>query len=67
MQASHYDGETVRGRTLMGEQFGVRVGGWKYIGGSDDKTLEFYNLRADPTERRNLYGKKPGKGRRLAA
>ena len=46
MQASHYDGETVRGRTLMGEQFGVRVGGWKYIEGSDDKTLDFYNLRA---------------------
>jgi hypothetical protein len=37
MQAGHYDGATVRGPTLMGEQFGVRVGGWKYIEGSERK------------------------------
>jgi len=42
-------------RRIKGEQFGVRIGRWKYIVGDEEGTKELFNLETDPREKNNLY------------
>lgn len=48
-----YPPHTVRGTPVRGEQFGVRVGHWKYLEGNEDGRRELYDLSRDPGERIN--------------
>ena len=59
-----YPRRRLRGVNVTGEQYGVRVGDWKYIEGTKDGRRELYDLAADPGERSNLY--KSSEGRRAA-
>lgn len=56
----------VRGTRVVGEQFGIRVGRWKYIEGTEDGVRELYDLTKDPGELRNLADEAPDERRHLA-
>jgi choline-sulfatase len=61
----HYADRGDRGAP-KGVQYGVRVGEWKYIERPDEGAPELYDLRADPTERRNLIRNRPEVAARLS-
>jgi arylsulfatase A-like enzyme len=56
----------VRGTAVRGEQFGIRVGSWKYIEGTRDGVRELFDLSRDPGELENLADAEPEKRRELA-
>jgi hypothetical protein len=45
----------------------VERGGEKLVGSAYGDTVELYDLAADPAERRNLAGRRPGRAAALAA
>jgi len=49
----------VRDVPVVGSQYGVRVGPWKYVEGDRDGRRELYDLSRDPGERRDLAGSEP--------
>jgi arylsulfatase A-like enzyme len=61
-----YPRRRVRGVNVTGEQFGVRVGDWKYIEGTRDGRRELYDLANDPGEHTNLYKRSELEARRSA-
>lgn len=56
----------VRDTTVDGEQFGVRVGTWKYIEGRAEERRELYDLSRDPGERENRFAEEPARAAALA-
>jgi arylsulfatase A-like enzyme len=45
----------------------IRVGDWKLIRWYEDDAIEFYNLRSDPGEKKNLAADQAGKARGMLA
>lgn len=56
----------VRGTAVRGEQYGIRIGPWKYIEGTNDGVAELYDLSRDPDELQDLADELPAKRRELA-
>ncbi len=70
----HYDGDDDRdadadagGEAPRGEKYGLRRGRWKLIEGPAERTLELFDLAADPRERMNVAGREPERVERLRA
>jgi arylsulfatase A-like enzyme len=57
----------VREAPVEGQQFGIRLGPWKYIEGDRDGRRELYHLERDPGERENRLDAEPEVGADLAA
>ncbi len=50
----HYKKGIVGKTYVNGEQYGVRIGSWKYIEGKDEKLKLLFNIATDPQESKNL-------------
>jgi arylsulfatase A-like enzyme len=55
LQRRRYDSSFVQGIRVVGEQFGLRVGHWKYIEAPDEGSYELFDLARDPGEKANLF------------
>lgn len=55
----HYDAGVVAGIPVAGEQFGMRIGDWKYIEGKQEEIRELFDLQRDPGESINLVQAEP--------
>jgi len=58
-------GRKLRKVVLSGEQFAVRLEGWKLIVAEDERRWELYDLGRDPGELENLYDARPAVVTRL--
>jgi arylsulfatase A-like enzyme len=64
----HYDEGLVDDQVpVKGSKLGLRHGDWKYIAGTEDGSVELFDLASDPGERDNLRHELPGKVEELAA
>jgi hypothetical protein len=54
-------------KNIVPEQWGLRDGNWKFIGGIRNREPELYDLANDPTEQRNLAGQEPDRVQRYDA
>jgi hypothetical protein len=54
-------------KNMVPEQWGVRDGNWKFIGGIRNREPELYDLAHDPAKQVNLAGEDPDRVRRYAA
>lgn len=67
LQRRIYEETEHMGFPLRGEKLGVRLGRWKYIEALDEGTIELYDLKADPEEKRNVAELHPEERAKLAA
>jgi arylsulfatase A-like enzyme len=51
-------------KNMVPEQWGLRDGNWKFIGGIRNREQELYDLANDPTEQMNLAGQEPDRVQR---
>jgi arylsulfatase A-like enzyme len=64
----HYKEGVLEGQIpVKGTKLGLRYGDWKYIVGTDDGSVELFDLASDPGERNNLRDELPEKVEELAA
>lgn len=56
----------LRGNDVVGEQFGVRAGRWKYVRGDRDGSEKLFDLESDPQEMRNRAESAPAERARMA-
>ena len=54
-------------KNIVPEQWGLRDGNWKFIGGIRIREPELYDLASDPTEQINLAGQEPDRVQRYDA
>jgi arylsulfatase A-like enzyme len=62
----HYDATQIGAIAVKGEQYGIRLGHWKYIDAREEGTQELFNLTDDPGETKNLAAAEPEKVSELA-
>jgi arylsulfatase A-like enzyme len=51
----HYKPARIGDLDVAGEKFGIRLGPWKYIEGTEEGTKELFRLEDDPGEQVDLY------------
>ena len=61
-----FETERLEGIRLQGEQYGIRVGKWKYIESPELGRVELYDLERDPRELENLFSSRADDGERIA-
>jgi arylsulfatase A-like enzyme len=66
LQRRHYDATVLQGVRVVGEQFGLRSGRWKYIEAPGEGTFELFDLATDPHEHRNVFEERGEQASELA-
>ena len=62
-----YETENYKGNIVKGEKLGVLIDQWKYIEALKERSVELYDLSADPGELTNISRDHPDQVRRLSS